>query len=226
MAVNDPKDGAPPTSIHISEKKTNWLAWIALALGLLALLFALSRCNRKDEVATVTNTTETVTTENTMAGNSVGTTTPAAPVEKVTLPGGKTVDLAPQTLNYELQKFLSSNEAAPRTFTFDKLNFDTAKADIRADDQGTLNALGQILTAYPKAKVALVGYTDARGGAGANDKLGEQRAMAVAEALKKAGIAADRITTKSGGETNPTDTNATAKGQFDNRRTELTVTSK
>ena len=32
----DPKDtrGAPPREIHIEKKKTNWLAWIALILGI------------------------------------------------------------------------------------------------------------------------------------------------------------------------------------------------
>ena len=41
MADPHNKDGAPPRSIHIEKKKVNWLAWIALAAGILALLFAL-----------------------------------------------------------------------------------------------------------------------------------------------------------------------------------------
>ena len=51
----DPTDNRPegaPHHIHIQkDKKTNWLAWLLLALGLLALLFALSRCNRDDTAA-------------------------------------------------------------------------------------------------------------------------------------------------------------------------------
>lgn len=46
----DPNDtrGAPPREIHIEKKPVNWLAWIALILGILAALLALSRCNRHD----------------------------------------------------------------------------------------------------------------------------------------------------------------------------------
>lgn len=215
----DPNDtrGEPPREIHIEKKSgTNWLAWLALLAGILALLFALSRCNRQETV--VTNTTEPATTATTV--------TPPIPVEHVTLPGGKMVDLQPATLNYELQRYLASSAPAPRTFTFDKLNFDTSSAAIRADDKPTLNALGQILTAYPKSIVKLVGYADARGSGPANEKLGEQRAQAVAAALTAEGIAANRMTTATGGENKPVDTNATSQGRFENRRTELVVTAK
>jgi outer membrane protein OmpA-like peptidoglycan-associated protein len=51
MADPHNTDGAPPRSIHIEKKKVNWLAWIALAAGILALLFALSRCGRDETVA-------------------------------------------------------------------------------------------------------------------------------------------------------------------------------
>jgi outer membrane protein OmpA-like peptidoglycan-associated protein len=40
------------------------------------------------------------------------------------------------------------------------------------------------------------------------------------------GIAADRVETASGGEGDPADTNATAGGRFENRRTELVVLSR
>lgn len=209
--------GAPPREVHIEKKKTNWLAWLLLALGVLAALLALSRCNRHEEVAVAPAATAPVAAE---------PSTPPVAVEHVTLPGGKVVDLAPRTLNYDLQAFLASSAAAPRTFTFDKLNFDTASSAIRADDQPTLGALSQILAAYPKSVVRLVGYADSRGTDAANAKLGSDRAAAVAKALTDAGIDAKRVSTASGGDSNPVASNATAGGQFENRRTELVVTSK
>jgi outer membrane protein OmpA-like peptidoglycan-associated protein len=45
----------------------------------------------------------------------------------------------------------------------------------------------------------------------------------VKAALVAQGIAAERLETASGGETDPVDTNATASGQFENRRAELVV---
>ncbi|MDB5715069.1 MAG: OmpA family protein [Sphingomonadales bacterium] len=211
----DPRNthGAAPRNIHIEKKKTNWLAWILLGLGILAALFALSRCNRRDAVAPT-------------VAPVAGPSTPPVAVEHITLPGGKIVDLQHATLNYDLQAFLASSAATPRTFTFDKLNFDTASSQIRADDRSTLSALSQILAAYPKAAVRLVGYADARGTDAANAKLGSDRAAAVAKALTDSGIDARRISTKSGGDSNPVATNVTTSGQFANRRTELVVTSK
>lgn len=208
----DPKNtrGAPPREVHIEKKKTNWLAWILLALGILAALLALSRCNRDETVAAA----------------PAATAIPPVAVKHVTLPGGKVVDLQPNTLNYDLQGFLASSAAAPRTFTFDKLNFDTASSAIRTDDRPTLSALSQILAAYPAAAVRLVGYADARGTDAVNAKLGSDRAASVAKVLTDDGIDAKRITTASGGDSNPVATNATAGGQFANRRTELVVTSK
>ena len=211
----DPKNthGAPPREVHIETKKTNWLAWILLGLGVLAALLALSRCSRKEPVAAAPAT-------------KAAPATPPVAIQHVTLPGGKVVDLQPSTLNYDLQAFLASSAPAPRTFTFDKLNFDTASSQIRADDKSTLSALSQILAAYPKSVVRLVGYADARGTDAANVKLGADRAGAVAKALTDGGIDAKRITTASGGDSNPVGSNATAGGQFANRRTELVVTSK
>jgi outer membrane protein OmpA-like peptidoglycan-associated protein len=211
----DPKNtrGAPPREVHIEKKKPNWLAWLLLLLGILAALLALSRCNRH----------ETVAPAPAPAGQPA---TPPVGVEHVTLPGGKVLDLQPKSLNYDLQAFLASSAAAPRTFTFDKLNFDTASSSIRPDDQQTLSALSQILAAYPKTGVRLVGYADARGTDSTNVKLGADRAASVAKALAAAGVDPKRIATASGGDSNPVATNGTASGQFANRRTELVVTSK
>ena len=86
--------------------------------------------------------------------------------------------------------------------------------------------MSEILAAYPKAVVRLVGYADARGTDAANAKLGADRAAAVAKALADGGIDAKRISTASGGDSNPVASNATAGGQFQNRRTELVVTAK
>lgn len=213
-------EGAPPNHVHIEkDNKTNWLAWILLALGILALLFALSRCGR-DDAPTAAVAPVPVDT------NTAAPATPPVAVEQVALPNGRTVDLEPASLNYELQRYLASDAPAPRTFTFDKLNFDTASATLRPDDQQTLNALGQIMTAYPNAKVRLIGYADARGTEPSNDQLGIQRAQAVAQALTGAGIAGNRVATASGGENDPVASNATPGGQFENRRTELEVTAK
>ena len=196
-----------------------WLGWLLGLILLLALLFLLLRSCNRHPVAPVAAAAPPVAAAS-------GPSTPPVGIEKVTLPGGKVVDLAPNTLNYELQRYLVSNAPAPRTFTFENLNFATDSSALPADAEATVGALADILTAYPRAMVSLQGYADASGANPHNVKLGADRALAVAKALEAKGIASDRIKTETGGASNPVDTNATAQGRAENRRTELTVTAK
>ena len=203
---NDKKDGAP-SHIHIEKsKKLNWLPWLLLGLGLLALLFALSRCNREEPVAVAPAPT-------------------AAPTEVVAAtPNAGASDALVGTSG--LGAYLAGTEPLPRTFTFEKLNFDTAKSDIRAADAAEVNEVATTLGKYPSAKIRIAGYADARGNDAANMALGKARADSVKNALVAKGVDAGRVETVSGGETDPVDTNATAGGRFENRRTELVVTAR
>lgn len=199
-------DGAPPRSVHIEKKKVNWLAWVALAAGVLALLFALSRCGRDDTAAVAPAATETAT--------NVVATTPdadrAAALAGVSGLGG----------------YLAGTQAAPQTFQFEKLTFDTARSTLRPDDVQEVATIADVLKQYGNTRVRIAGYADARGASAANAALGKARAEAVKAGLVARGIDASRIETVSGGETDPVDTNATAAGQAENRRTELVVTSR
>jgi outer membrane protein OmpA-like peptidoglycan-associated protein len=204
------KDGAP-SHIHIEKDKKgfNWLPWLLLALGLLALLFALSRCDRDEAVAPVA-----VDNSAAAAETGVVATTPNAP----------RADALAGTSG--LGTFLAGTEATPRTFVFEKLNFDTARSEVRAAEAAEIDQVAGVLKQYGNARIRIAGYADARGSEPANMALGKARADAIKAALVAKGIDGGRVETVTGGETDPVDTNATAGGRFENRRTELVVTAR
>lgn len=205
--------GATHTTHVDRDRGFNWVPWVLAGVGALALLLLLRSC--ADDTSTTT-----VTTDNVPAATSTTTTTTTT--ERVSLPGGGTIEVRPNTLTYDLNRFLQGNEAAPRTFTFDKLNFDTGSANIRAEDRDTIASLTSILKAYPNVKVDIVGFTDAQGDSATNERLSVQRAAAVKAALLEGGIAANRVNSRGGGVAD----NAAGGAQQSARRTDLVVTAR
>ena len=82
----------------------------------------------------------------------------------------------------------------------DDLFFLIGKAELRPDEAFKLGQISQILKDNPDAKIAITGYADSgTGNSEINMTLSQQRAAVVADMLKKAGIAANRITSAAAG---------------------------
>jgi outer membrane protein OmpA-like peptidoglycan-associated protein len=101
------------------------------------------------------------------------------------------------------------------------VNFDTGKATIKPDSEGTLDAAAGALKAAGDLKVEVGGHTDNVGLPEANQKLSEQRAQAVMAALVQRGVSAARLTAKGYGQAAPIADNRTEDGRAKNRRVEL-----
>jgi OOP family OmpA-OmpF porin len=151
---------------------------------------------------------------------------PAVPAN-ITLPGGATISAPTGSINYSLAQFLADGtQAAPKTFVFDHLSFETGSTQLTPGSAQTVSNLAQVLRAYPNAQIQLSGHTDNTGSADANQSLSLNRADAIKAMLVGQGISAERISTQGLGQDRPLASNDTEEGRARNRRTELTVTSK
>jgi len=101
------------------------------------------------------------------------------------------------------------------------INFDTGKSDLKADGEATVKEIAAMLKAAPTMKISIEGHTDNVGTPASNQKLSESRAKAVMDAVVKAGIAKDRLSSKGLGQTAPIADNRSDDGKAKNRRVEL-----
>ncbi|WP_372755972.1 OmpA family protein [Mariniflexile sp.] len=110
--------------------------------------------------------------------------------------------------------------------TFDEgsgVYFDTAKYNINAASQTSLNKLITVFQEYPDTNLLVVGHTDSQGAEDYNMTLSKNRANAVTNYLISKGISSGRLTTNWFGETQPIHDNATAEGRAKNRRVNIAI---
>jgi len=81
--------------------------------------------------------------------------------------------------------------------------FDLNKTNLRPESYIELNKLRDVLIQNPTFKIEIGGHTDTRGDAKDNQLLSDGRAKSVMDYLISQGIAANRLTSKGYGETQP-----------------------
>ena len=161
----------------------------------------------------------------------------------VSLPAGKNYGIAVKKDGY---LFHSENFDIPATAAFQEVTkdvalknltvgskiilknifFDFDKATLRPESTNELQRLTKLLTDVPTLKIEISGHTDSKGADDYNKKLSDNRAKAVVDHVIKAGIAADRLTSKGYGEEQPIASNDNDEGRQLNRRTEFKILSK
>lgn len=110
----------------------------------------------------------------------------------------------------------------PGKLTLDGVNFDTDRAALSPEAQAKLDEAADTLSQWGNTKVEVSGHTDSRGSDAYNQVLSERRADRVRSYLIEKGIAADRMSIKGYGESQPVGDNATDAGRYQNRRVEIT----
>jgi len=90
----------------------------------------------------------------------------------------------------------AAQTAAPAADALGKIFFEVGSSALPADATAAVNAAAEFLKGKSDAKLDLTGYTDKSGDVEKNLELAKERAKAVREALKAAGVPEDRINMK------------------------------
>ena len=120
---------------------------------------------------------------------------------------------------------LSRGAEEVRNMLATMIHFDLDKANVRADDMGSLDQKVAILQANPDLHIRVTGHCDERGSDEYNLALGNRRAQAAKQYLVAHGIDASRIETQSYGEERPMVDGHDETAWSQNRRAEFEVTS-
>ncbi len=106
------------------------------------------------------------------------------------------------------------------------VNFETNSDVLLPSATDVLEDAAQTLRNNPTIVVEVAGHTDSDGSDEYNQSLSERRAVAVRSYFINAGIAANRLTARGYGESEPVASNATNDGKAQNRRVVLRILSR
>jgi len=112
------------------------------------------------------------------------------------------------------------------TATLSNILFETGRAELTGAARQKIEQIANVLNRSAAGKQILIeGHTDATGSAEENQKLSEERAARVREALAAVGVGLDRTTSRGFGRDQPIACNHIPEGREKNRRVEIVIRS-
>ncbi|HMQ70542.1 MAG TPA: OmpA family protein [Ignavibacteria bacterium] len=224
---------------NVKEESTGFkkfLPWLLLGLAALLLLLWWRSC--KQEPAPVTIKKDTVKSKaetnivlppktGDMMMDSIYASLGKFVIKK--LPGGTEIIIAESGVEPKLIAFIEdkTKPADKETwFSFDRILFETDKADLRPSSGLQLANIAAIMKAYPEIEIKIGGYTDNTGNKQHNLKLSQERANSVVKYLETLGIPDSRMKAEGYGDQFPVASNDTPEGRSKNRRIDIRVSKK
>lgn len=107
-----------------------------------------------------------------------------------------------------------------------KVFFDFAQATLRSESNRTIDELVEYMERFPKLRIEIQGHTDNLGAEDYNQRLSENRAKAVMQALLDRGVESKRLRARGFGMSQPVAGNDTEEGRQKNRRTQFMIWAK
>jgi outer membrane protein OmpA-like peptidoglycan-associated protein len=125
----------------------------------------------------------------------------AAPVSdgrySAKLPNGKLLYVKKGSMEDQLAAFFNDPKSKPSRrflFNFDRIRFNTGTATITTETMNQIENVAEILKSYPGARIKIAGFNEKGGDSVLNSTLSENRAEAVAKALKTSGANQGQVT--------------------------------
>jgi len=125
--------------------------------------------------------------------------------------------------SYKKPFILTFQFSPSKTFILEDCNFETGKATLEPESYKVIDELVAYLVRKAEERIEIGGHTDNVGSAAANLTLSYDRATSVMNYLISKGIDQARLEAKGYGMTVPVETNKTAEGRAQNRRTEVKI---
>lgn len=104
-----------------------------------------------------------------------------------------------------------------------KITFEPGSANIAGEGASIIDDIAEILQKCPTTRIEIAGYTDSQGSEAGNQRLSQQRANAVLDALRVRRVPVASFRAIGYGEENPIADNSTEAGREANRRIEFTL---
>lgn len=121
------------------------------------------------------------------------------------------------------EKIQKPDQPKPDKIVLENVFFHLNSAVLTPESELEIQQLFTLLRERPELHIVISGHTDNSGDESINLPLSLARATAVADALRKKGIASGRITTEGKGSSAPIESNDSPEGRKKNRRTEFSL---
>lgn len=128
-----------------------------------------------------------------------------------------------EALNMKREMAALQAESTDRgmVLTLGDVLFDVNEATLAPGATRNIEKIAAFMRNYPDRPAVIEGHTDSMGDEDYNMDLSRDRAFSVRDALVRAGVPTQRLTTKGFGETLPVATNNNSQGRQKNRRVEI-----
>jgi outer membrane protein OmpA-like peptidoglycan-associated protein len=130
-----------------------------------------------------------------------------------------------QRLAAQVENLQAAQTSRGMVLTLDDVLFDTGKAQLKPGAERSIEEIAAFLKENPERRVQVEGFTDSQGASDFNLELSQSRADAVAMAIIRRGIDAQRVRALGYGEEFPVASNTSDGSRQLNRRVEVIVSN-